>query len=385
MAERDHDTSESSRPTLTLGRRAARTATRASASSPVTPAGTGNRAVASITKPVAYVDPRPPLPDAGQVVRPGPQPGDDLDLDTTAPSRSLLDGDTHDLDDEELEGLSVVDQPPGRIDPAAALPPLLRLLTAAKRLRNGAADHADMGALLDDLLERIEASIAEADAGLEPEHYVDLYSTKRTIERTIYERSPEYAERQEKKASEGEQPKRRRDPDADPPEVRIQMHDPARRKEVMEWLEAETAPLAELPGGELLRSEMLKAHDVDELVLGRSMRSSDRPEDTLMGREESRPLVFERVLNGDIPDGAYRVEFLDACVGHGVPGKDENPDWPYTSAGVPWEVDHVLELWQGGADDPSNFLALHPALHALKTEIMDRFRGEFLYKRRHAD
>ena len=54
------------------------------------------------------------------------------------------------------------------------------------------------------------------------------------------------------------------------------------------------------------------------------------------------------------------------------------PDgWPVSADGRAWEVDHVLELWAGGEDGPANYLPLHPDVHAIKSEILTRFREIF--------
>jgi hypothetical protein len=39
-------------------------------------------------------------------------------------------------------------------------------------------------------------------------------------------------------------------------------------------------------------------------------------------------------------------------------------------------VDHVEELWLGGADGGANLLALPPQLHQIKTDVLGNFRRE---------
>ena len=82
-----------------------------------------------------------------------------------------------------------------------------------------------------------------------------------------------------------------------------------------------------------------------------------------------RDAVLQAVEHGRYPP-EYVAEFRRAQEG--------SPDgWPRTPDGRAWEVDHVLELWTQGGDDVSNYMALDPRLHDVKSEALTRFREQF--------
>jgi hypothetical protein len=132
----------------------------------------------------------------------------------------------------------------------------------------------------------------------------------------------------------------------------------------MRWFETETAELRSLPGGEYLRRAMLaKLAKLDEMVLMQSPRQSG------VGASDTgvmRNRVREWIARGRYHDGGDLAEAFRA--NHGP------DDWPVSADGRAWEVDHVLELWAGGTDTPDNYLPLHPDVHAIKSEILSRFR-----------
>jgi hypothetical protein len=115
-----------------------------------------------------------------------------------------------------------------------------------------------------------------------------------------------------------------------------------------------------------------------ELILRQSPRSDPRLR--TMTTDQLQRVVLEHLH--ELPP-EYVVAFLDAALGQ--------PDgWPRTSDGRVWEVDHVDELWTGGADEAPNLLALPPGLHRQhdeagappavdlsKTGLMAAFRRAF--------
>ena len=148
-------------------------------------------------------------------------------------------------------------------------------------------------------------------------------------------------------------------------EVRLPMNDPATRQRVLEWFQTETQELMSMPGGDYLRQRMLaQLGALDEIVLQQSPRQAgvDIADTAAMRRR-----VVEWMDAGNYPPD-YVLEFR-AAIG---------PDgWPVSANGRAWEVDHVLELWAGGDDTPDNYLPLHPDVHAIKSEILTRFRRIF--------
>ncbi|MFD0746367.1 hypothetical protein ACFQ1L_34410 [Phytohabitans flavus] len=145
------------------------------------------------------------------------------------------------------------------------------------------------------------------------------------------------------------------------------------------WFVEHAAPLqAAGPIGELLYSRILDSLNTrPHLLLAQSPRSAgERVMQTPRLRQEFLDHLHE--LPAD-----YQVAFHDSARGQ--------PDgWPRTSDGRPWEVDHVDELWTGGADAGPNLLALPPGLHRQdnprrgprgldlsKTGILEDFRNAF--------
>ena len=81
-----------------------------------------------------------------------------------------------------------------------------------------------------------------------------------------------------------------------------------------------------------------------------------------------RKQVYEAIREGRYPmDDDYKAAFADAA-------KGTRDGWPRAPGGEAWQVDHVIELWMGGADYQRNYMALDPRLHRLKTEVLERFR-----------
>lgn len=126
-----------------------------------------------------------------------------------------------------------------------------------------------------------------------------------------------------------------------------------------------TAPLLGYPGGEHLVNKMLELLATsDELVLGQSPRSSGKG---AAATSTMQRRVLEALAAGKYPP-EYAAEFYRAMSDDG---------WPRAPDGRAWEVDHVIELWAGGADDISNYMALDPRLHKLKSQILTDFRNQY--------
>ena len=148
-------------------------------------------------------------------------------------------------------------------------------------------------------------------------------------------------------------------------EVRLRLTDPATKASVVAWFETETTELLGLPGGEYLRQRMLaQLRALDEIVLSQSPRSA--------GIDIADTAAMRRRVAEWMRANRYPAEFvLEFNANLGPDG------WPVSADNRVWEVDHVLELWAGGEDSPANYLPLHPDVHAIKSEILGRFREIF--------
>lgn len=150
-------------------------------------------------------------------------------------------------------------------------------------------------------------------------------------------------------------------------EVFVDLGDAGVRAEMVGWFERNLTPLHADPIGELLAAEIVRhLESADVLTLQQSPRGAGTPvADTAAMRRH----VLDAVAAGRYPP-EYVALFEVAARGH-------DDGWPRTPDGRAWEVDHVAELWLGGADDASNYLALPPAVHDLKTTILGDFRAEY--------
>ncbi|GAB3897082.1 hypothetical protein GCM10029964_079400 [Kibdelosporangium lantanae] len=149
--------------------------------------------------------------------------------------------------------------------------------------------------------------------------------------------------------------------------VDVPLTDPVTRAEVMAYFEEATRKLLGYPGGETLRArylELLAA--ADGVTLTQSPRQAGTP---VASTTRMRQAVIEAIHAGHYPP-EYVAAFEAAAAG-------QADGWPRTPHGEAWEVDHVLELWAGGADDASNYLAIDPRLHDIKSEILTEFRNRF--------
>lgn len=150
-------------------------------------------------------------------------------------------------------------------------------------------------------------------------------------------------------------------------EVFVDLTDPVVKGELFAWFSDALRPLAEGTVGQILE-DMILSHiaSADALVLQQSPRSAGTP---VRDTAAMRPFVLEAVRAGRYPP-EYVAAFEAAARG-------QADGWPRTPDGRVWEVDHVGELWLGGADDVTNYLALPPGLHDAKSVILTRFRREY--------
>lgn len=159
-------------------------------------------------------------------------------------------------------------------------------------------------------------------------------------------------------------------------EVVISLTDKVLQKEVYDWIDEKSARLKEDDVGRALVEEIL-AHvqTADALTLQQSPRASGKgAADT----PEMRADVKAGIASGRYSD-AYQKAFADGVAVGKELGKTD--DWPYTSDGHPWEVDHVAELWMGGGDDITNYMALPKRVHTMKSAIFGQFMREYRSRR----
>ncbi|HET9058970.1 MAG TPA: hypothetical protein VFN61_03545, partial [Acidimicrobiales bacterium] len=149
-------------------------------------------------------------------------------------------------------------------------------------------------------------------------------------------------------------------------EVYVPLTDPVTRARVTAWFEQHLAPLSADPVGEILLHRILAHLDTaDALTLQQSPRAAG---DDVAGTSAMRKQVLQGITAHRYPP-EYTALFEAAARGRA-------DGWPRDQAGA-WEVDHVAELWLGGADDITNYMALPPAVHKLKTEILGAFRAQY--------
>jgi len=160
--------------------------------------------------------------------------------------------------------------------------------------------------------------------------------------------------------------------DAQEYEVVVDLADPVLRSEVRAWFEERLASLAEDPVGAFLVNELLRhLETVDAMTLKQSPRKNT-PQDVAR-TAQMREAVKAGVAAGRYPPG-YVALFEAAARGH-------EDGWPRSPDGRSWEVDHVAELWLGGGDDVSNYLALPENLHDAKSAILAKFMTDFRGRR----
>lgn len=155
-------------------------------------------------------------------------------------------------------------------------------------------------------------------------------------------------------------------------EVVFDLRDAVLRRQTVDWFKANSDKLTtDQIGQEVLSRLISHLEAVDLLVLGQSPRSASRGKDL---DPDLQGAVKAAVKAGRFPDW-YLAEFEKAvAVGEKHGRKD---GWPTDDLGVAWQVDHVVELWMGGADDVTNFLAIPVRTHTDKNAMMGTFRRDF--------
>ncbi|MET0133794.1 MAG: hypothetical protein ABW215_09395 [Kibdelosporangium sp.] len=149
--------------------------------------------------------------------------------------------------------------------------------------------------------------------------------------------------------------------------IDIRLTDPVTRAEVIDYFSQATKRLENYPGGETLRAKFMQMLTAaDGVTLTQSPRQAGA---AVASTNRMRQAVLEGIRTGKYPP-EYVAAFEAARVG-------SQDGWPRTPQGTAWEVDHVMELWTGGADDGSNYLAIDPRLHEIKSSILTDFRAKF--------
>jgi hypothetical protein len=155
-------------------------------------------------------------------------------------------------------------------------------------------------------------------------------------------------------------------------EVHVPLTDPVVRAEMYAWFADHLAPLAETEVGKVLHDTILKHIDTaDDLLLQQSPRGA--------GTGASSTAAMRKEVLAAVKAKRYSPEYTAAFE---LAARGHDDGWPRDQNGVVWEVDHVAELWLGGADDVTNFLALPFAIHTTKSEILSEFRSKYRDKLR---
>jgi hypothetical protein len=155
-------------------------------------------------------------------------------------------------------------------------------------------------------------------------------------------------------------------------EVVVPLWDETVRTQVRDWIERRSEKLQQDTIGKVLIERILaNLKTADMLTLKQSPRQSEGG--GIAGTEEMRLKVIEEMKK---PAGSrlFPDEYCDAFLEAARPYED---GWPRDPEGVPWEVDHVAELWLGGGDDITNYLALPWIVHKLKSALFTRFRDAY--------
>jgi hypothetical protein len=147
--------------------------------------------------------------------------------------------------------------------------------------------------------------------------------------------------------------------------------DEAVRTQVRDWIESRSEKLQQDPIGQILMERIL-AHleTADMLALKQSPRQAGGG---VAGTATMRREVME-AMKAAVDSRLFPDEY---CAAFGEAARPYPDGWPRDAAGVPWEVDHVAELWLGGADDITNYLAIPKAVHDLKSALFREFRDAY--------
>ena len=154
--------------------------------------------------------------------------------------------------------------------------------------------------------------------------------------------------------------------------VGFDLRDSVLRKDTLDWFRSHSEKLTiDQLGQEVLARLLKHLGATDFLFLGQSPRSGARSQELETNLQGA---VKEAVKAGRYPDW-YKAAFEEGVKLGEKHGRKDG--WPTDDAGVAWEVDHVVELWMGGADDVSNFLAIPKRTHNDKNAMMGKFRDQF--------
>lgn len=155
-------------------------------------------------------------------------------------------------------------------------------------------------------------------------------------------------------------------------EVVVDLNAGTMRADVTSWLKNRAGKLLQTDLGPVLLARVLEfVATADTLTLKQSPRSAGDGSTATSTMQEA---CKENLAAGRYDElTGYRDAFNEALARAAKEGKD----WPMDSGGASWEVDHVGELWLGGADDPSNFLAVPKDVHKAKSDLFTDFRRTF--------
>ncbi|GAB3866209.1 hypothetical protein GCM10028801_38180 [Nocardioides maradonensis] len=155
-------------------------------------------------------------------------------------------------------------------------------------------------------------------------------------------------------------------------EVVVDLNAGTMRADVTAWLQKRSGALLKTElGPQLLERVLGFVKTADTLTLRQSPRSSGEGSTPTATMQKACKDNLAAHRYDDIP--GYRAAFDEAL----VRGQAQGKDWPVDERGVSWQVDHVGELWLGGADDPSNFLAVPEEVHKAKSDLFTDFRQQF--------
>jgi hypothetical protein len=158
-------------------------------------------------------------------------------------------------------------------------------------------------------------------------------------------------------------------------EIVVPLLDESVRTQVTDWIESRSAKLQEDPVGQVLIERILEhLKTADALTLKQSPRQSE--EGSVKNTDEMRSDVME-AMRSAVKLRYFPEEYCTAFEEASRKYEEGQDEWPRDPTGKVWEVDHVAELWLGGADDITNYLAIPKAVHDLKTQLFKSFRDDW--------
>ena len=158
-------------------------------------------------------------------------------------------------------------------------------------------------------------------------------------------------------------------------EIVVPLLDESVRTQVIDWIESRSAKVQEDPVGQVLMERILEhLKTADALTLKQSPRQSE--EGSVKNTDEMRSDVME-AMRSAVKLRYFPEEYCTAFEEASRKYEEDQDEWPRDPTGKVWEVDHIAELWLGGADDITNYLAIPKAVHDLKTDLFKRFRDDW--------